>query len=186
MNRIKLLLADDHPKHIEIWGDYISDAGISDLVIDDCYDHMKMYDLLMERLYDVIFLDMDWSGSGGKKEEGLNILRCAKDFNPNCEVIIFTAYGAGENFERIKNAYELGVLNYINKNIVDIYDDEHYRYECITTLRQAIEKVKLRKKSQLSFLSRYFDDEAIPIDISCGDLIGRSDSMRRIGLLARD
>ena len=177
MSKIKLLLADDLPDHLDNWKKYIATSYIKNLQIDDYYEKEDVYNALQKGNYDVIVLDLDWSEGGGEVKEGLNMIQRAKEVTPNSEVIIVTGKGAGDNFGRIKEAFRLGAMDYISKE-TERYGEEHYRFEFIKSLNNAIEKVELRRKSQVPFFAHVFEDFKISKASSLGDLEGKSETMR--------
>ncbi|MDY6905334.1 MAG: sigma 54-interacting transcriptional regulator [Thermodesulfobacteriota bacterium] len=174
-SKTKIFLADDQPAQIEYWQTELARLNLPDIEIDSAFTTKKVYQALEKNLYDLLLLDMDWSDGGGHEKEGIDILKAAKQANPNIEVIIITAKGPGTNFNRIRDAYELGVTDFLEKGTGDYYQAEFER-----VIRNAREKTQLRQKARLPFWNSLVDETGIYNETNLGELVGRSEVMRRL------
>ena len=68
--------------------------------------------LMNKRSYEAVIADLRLSGIAG--EEGLEIIRCVKERNPETHIILITAYG---NQDVMKRAYNLGASFYFEKPV---------------------------------------------------------------------
>ncbi|MEW6078691.1 MAG: sigma-54 dependent transcriptional regulator [Thermodesulfobacteriota bacterium] len=173
MGRIKILLADDRPEWIKNWQEDLNHLDISDLNIHTQVEADEVYAALESDTFDILLLDMDWTDGGGRKEEGIEMLRRAKQASPATDVIIITGYGAGENYERIRNAYKYGVTDFLQKG-----DKEYHKSEFERIIRNALEKARLKRKAVSPFWRWIIDESGISIENTLGNLLGRSEMMR--------
>ncbi len=176
MSKIKIFLADDQAAQIDYWQTELSFLNIPGLEIDSAFKADRVYAALKKNIYDILLLDMDWSyffNSGGHEKEGIDMLRAAKQANPNIEVIIITAKGAGENFNRVRDAYQYGVTDFLGKG-----DSDYYKSEFERVIRNAVEKTRLRHKARLPFWNWVIDETDTYNENTLGELVGRSEIMR--------
>ena len=182
MSKIKILLADDRADQLDEWIEYIEESDISeDIKVDSFYSVVKVKEAIKKGYYDILFIDMDWTDfASGMEKEGLELLSLAKEVNPNSEVIIVTAKGVGDdNFDRIKKAFSLGAMDYIDKGVAKL-GPERYQFEFTKALKNAVEKIKLVKRSSISVLNRLIDDSDVSDSFEYGELLGQSEVMRRM------
>ncbi len=69
-------------------------------------------ELMNKRSYQAVIADLRLSGIAG--EEGLEIIRCVKERDPETRIILITAYG---NPDVMKRAYNLGASFYFEKPV---------------------------------------------------------------------
>ncbi len=174
MRRLKILLADDEASWIEdIWRNDLNRLNIPDLDIHSRIYADELRETLKKNIYDILLLDMDWSKGRGTPDEGIDILHLAKQTNPNIEVIIITAKGPGERYERIRTAYKYGAADFLEKGA-----SEYHKAEFERIIRNAVEKARLRHKANAYFWDRFIDESNISTENTLGNLIGQSEVMR--------
>lgn len=121
---MKILIADDEKSIVGILVKYLTKKGLS---VDSALDGDEALKLIMEREYDIVFLDIDMPGLSG-----LEILRYTKENNIRSKMVLLTGYPrAKEDFtetlqadEYLEKPVKLEVIG----NILDKYSpDPHNR-----------------------------------------------------------
>jgi DNA-binding NtrC family response regulator len=102
--QINILVVDDEKAVADILKDCISDKGRS---IDVCYDGLDGLDHIHNNFYDLIIVDLVMPKVGG-----LDVLKYAKNVNPDVLVIIITGYAS---LESAIMAVREGAYDYIRK-----------------------------------------------------------------------
>jgi DNA-binding NtrC family response regulator len=104
-----LLLIDDEPTILVAFRKLLQAPGI---VVETAETIEYARELLRGRFYDAVVADLRLSGFSG--EEGLEIIRFAKELHPETQIILITAYG---NEDVMKKAYPLGAAFYFEKPV---------------------------------------------------------------------
>lgn len=102
--QISILIVDDQKTVADILKDCISDKDRS---VDVCYDGLNGIDHIQKNVYDLIIVDLVIPRIGG-----LDVLKYAKQTNPDVLVIIITGYAS---LETAIMAVKEGAYDYIRK-----------------------------------------------------------------------
>jgi len=129
--QIKILIADDDKAIADILKDLLSESGRS---VDVCYDGLAAVEGLQKNVYDLVIVDLVMPRIGG-----LDVLKYAKEINPDVVVIIITGYAS---LETAIMAIKKGAYDYLTKP---------FKLEEIKiVVENAIDKIQLsREKSEL-------------------------------------
>jgi two-component system response regulator PilR (NtrC family) len=143
---VRALVLEDERGIREVLSIVLEEAGFD---VDEATSVCQAQDKLKENLYDILFVDLRLPDGSG-----MDIVREVKKLSPDAEVVVITAFASTET---VKEAFELGVYDYIEKP---------FKLEDIRLiLRNLKEKLTLREKLR---------KEAIP------ELIGRSVAIERL------
>lgn len=100
----RMLVVDDKPS----MRDMLADAfGAKGFVVTQATDGLDAINMLKEQAFDVIITDLNMPG-----ENGIGVLRAARDIAPDTLVLIITAYGT---VETAVEAMRLGARDFITK-----------------------------------------------------------------------
>jgi DNA-binding response OmpR family regulator len=127
--RIKILIVDDDTTIADILRDLISNKERS---VDICYDGLTALGSIQKTFYDLIIADLVMPGAGG-----LEVLRSAKNANPDAIVIIITGYAS---LETAITAIKEGAYDYIRKPCK--------LEEIRIAVENAIDKIKLYRENK--------------------------------------
>ena len=126
---IQILIADDDKVIADILKDFISNPERS---VEVCYDGQDACDKIKEKLFDLIIVDLVMPYKGG-----LEVLKFARQLNPEVLVIIVTGYAS---LETAVMAIKEGAYDYIVKPCrLD---------EFRIVIERAIDKIKLHKENK--------------------------------------
>jgi len=103
-NKRRILIIDDDIAVLESCEGILEDAGYLVTTATDGASGLRM---LQHRTFDLLLVDLKMPGMSG-----LEVLRAARESNPDVVVIIFTAYGT---IETAVEAIKSGAFNYITK-----------------------------------------------------------------------
>ncbi len=105
----QVLVVDDETTILLAFKKILQKPGIN---VDTAENINDVKGLLNKTCYDAVITDLRLSGVSG--EEGLEVIRYAKECNPDTKVILMTAYG---NQDVMKKAYSLGAAFYFEKPV---------------------------------------------------------------------
>jgi len=128
-SKTKILVIDDEKSVADILKDLISGRERS---VDVCYDGLAAIDRIQRGNYDLIIVDLVIPGVGG-----LDVLKYAKEINPNTVVIIITGYAS---LETAIIAVREGAYDYIRKPCK--------LEEIKIAVEHAIDKINLSKENR--------------------------------------
>jgi len=128
-SKTKILVIDDEKSVADILKDLISGRERS---VDVCYDGLAAIDRIQRGNYDLIIVDLVIPGVGG-----LDVLKYAKEINPNTVVIIITGYAS---LETAIIAVREGAYDYIRKPCK--------LEEIKIAVENAIDKINLSKENR--------------------------------------
>jgi len=129
--QINILIVDDDKTVADILKDFLSDSGSS---VGVCYDGLAAVESLQKDVYDLVIVDLVMPKVGG-----LDILKYAKEINPDIIVIIITGYAS---LETAIMAIKKGAYDYITKPCK--------LEEIKIVVENAVDKIRLnREKSEL-------------------------------------
>ena len=101
---IRILVIDDDASVADLLTNYLSNENKQ---VEACYESIEAMDRIRQRLYDLVIVDMVMPGA-----TGLDVLRCAKETDPEMVVIIITGYAS---LETAIVAIKEGAYDYIRK-----------------------------------------------------------------------
>lgn len=105
MKKMKLLIVDDEQALCRVLADRLNVLyGISP---DSCNSGNEALELIKERDYDVVVLDIEMPGL-----DGMQTLKRIKELRPKTQVVMFTGHGSEDR--RILSE-TLGAFNYVDK-----------------------------------------------------------------------
>lgn len=128
--QIKILVVDDEKAVADILKDVLADKARS---VDVCYDGVSGIKCIQENLYDLIIVDLMMPRIGG-----LDLLKYAKNTNPEALVIIITGYAS---LETAIMAIKEGAYDYIRKPCK--------LEEIRIIVDNAVEKIKLYRENKI-------------------------------------
>lgn len=130
INSGKILVVDDEQGFIDVITDVLESEGYS---IEGTSDPQQGLKLLKEKSFDLVITDLKMP-----TVNGVEIVKYAKERNPNTEVIVVTGYGS---LETALMALKHGVYDYLLKpfNVADITN----------TVNNAMEKIRLRQENEI-------------------------------------
>jgi CheY-like chemotaxis protein len=105
----RILVVDDDEHFRSLFTDLLQGWGYE---VQDASDGVAALTLLKETAFDLLFVDLKMPGMNG-----IEVIREAREVQPNARIIIVTAYGSKET---AIEALQLGVTDYLEKPIVDI------------------------------------------------------------------
>ncbi len=108
--KLKILLVDDEKEFVESLSERLE---LRNLEADVAYDGEQALDALKEGKHDVMVLDLRMPGI-----DGIEVLRRAKERNPDVQVVVLTGHGTDKDEAMVK---KLGAFAYLKKPI-DIDD----------------------------------------------------------------
>ncbi|MDF2613042.1 MAG: putative response regulatory protein [Clostridia bacterium] len=152
MNKLRVILVDDEIQAIEYLKELIDWNKYGFEVVAECTDGKRVLESFEKLDPHIIIADISMPGMNG-----LQLCEKIKEHNPNCQVILLTAYS---EFEYAKKAIELGVSNYLLKHTVDE-----------KTLLEELHKVKQATIHQLSVkeivtkhtMRHYIEGDEVPV-----------------------
>lgn len=100
-----ILVVDDDPIIQVFLSEILSDEGFTVACVDDGQQAM---DLMNTATYDLVITDMVLPG----RFSGIDLLRVARDKNPNCRVMVMTGYHSVDVAQRVVS---LGAADYVPK-----------------------------------------------------------------------
>jgi len=128
--QIKILIIDDEKAVADILKDFLSDN--KERSIEACYDGLAGIEHIEKNFYDLIIVDLVMPKVGG-----LDILRYAKQTNPDVLVIIITGHAS---LETAVTAIKEGAYDYIRKPCK--------LEEIRIVVENAIDKIKLYRENR--------------------------------------
>ncbi|MGH7176979.1 MAG: sigma-54-dependent transcriptional regulator [Tepidisphaeraceae bacterium] len=131
-----ILVVDDEKEHAQVMCEALSRLGHK---CDPAFSLAEAVTRLERQPYDVVVTDMVMEG----RQDGLDILRRAKQFNPPPPVVLVTAHS---DIPTCKQALSEGAYDYIEKPL----DLDHFRVQVNRAAeRMALEKQNLVLREQL-------------------------------------
>ena len=130
-------------------------------------DPNKIPDILKDEHYDVILLDMNFSGDTTSGNEGFNWLKKTLDLDPAAVVVLITAYG---NIEMAVKAIKEGATDFVLKP----WQNE----KLLATISSAM-KLSDSKREIEDLLSKQ-KQLTSDLDSQFQEIIGASDEMKRV------
>jgi YesN/AraC family two-component response regulator len=127
--QIKILIIDDEKSVADILRDLLSD---NERLIDACYDGLAGIERIQKNFYDLIIVDLVMPKVGG-----LEVLKYAKQTNPDVLVIIITGHAS---LETAVTAIKEGAYDYIRKPCK--------LEEIRIVVENAIDKIKLYRENR--------------------------------------
>jgi len=124
-------------------------------------------DLLASGSYDVLLLDMNFSGDFSSGKEGFQLMEQAKQTDPALSVILITAYG---DVEKAVKAMKHGAADFVMKP----WQNE----KLIATVRNAINLT--RSQRQVETLRAQQQELGKQLDQQYQSIIGKSESMQHV------
>jgi two-component system response regulator HydG len=109
-----ILVIDDETGHADVVAEALRQTGTDTLAV---YDAKNALELIESRFFDVVVTDLNLHND---KINGIDILKAAKEHNPNSQVILITAYAT---IDTCKEAIRIGASDYLVKPI----DIDHLR-----------------------------------------------------------
>lgn len=106
----RVLIVDDEAAILFAYKRLIEREGIG---VDSCASFEKAVSMIRVFIYQVIIADLRLSGTDN--EDGLEVLRFARDIQPEAKVILVTGYGSPEIRD---SALSLGVSHYFEKPVL--------------------------------------------------------------------
>ena len=103
-----ILIIDDEAGHADVLAEALSQSGGETIAV---YDAKNAVELLSTKHIDIVITDLNL---GDDKINGIDILKTAKEQNPNSDVILITAYAT---IDTCKEAIRNGAFDYLTKPI---------------------------------------------------------------------
>ncbi len=103
-----ILIIDDEAGHADVLAEALSQSGGETIAV---YDAKNAIELLSTKHIDIVITDLNLSDD---KINGIDILKTAKEQNPNSDVILITAYAT---IDTCKEALRSGAFDYLVKPI---------------------------------------------------------------------
>ncbi len=155
MRKIRIYIVDDEPGMLEVCEDTLN--ALSGVEIEVESDSRKAARRLAENGFDLLLTDIRMPGV-----DGIELLRIAREKDPNLPVLILTAY---PSVETAVESMKLGASDYIVKpfNTDDL----------LATVKRLIEEQQLRDENQL--LRRQVERS-----YAFGEMLGKSEAMQKI------
>lgn len=132
----QVLIVEDEPNHADVMADALRRLGHVCTIVNDVASAMEE---LKHGNFDVIITDLVMPGEGADgdgQEAGLQILKAAKQYQPNAETIMVTAHG---DVPTARAAFKHGAYDFIEKPL----DLEVFR----NLVNRAAETVALRQEN---------------------------------------
>jgi len=150
----KVLVVDDD----SLMKDFLKEAlGRSDYSVDLASTGEEALEKIKDKDYDVILSDIRMPSMGG-----MELLEATKEYLPDAEVIMMTAYGTVEN---AVEAMKLGAFDYVMKPFsADAIEMK---------LKRAFEQMRLKKENKNLH-------QALENTYSFGNIVGKSPQMQKI------
>ena len=108
-NAARVLIVDDEPTILLSLSHYLQGSGAE---ITKCRERRTAEEALRDDRFDLAIIDLCLSGGG--RPDGLELVRAAKQANPQTQVIVITAYGTDE---LRRQALEQGAAGYLSKPV---------------------------------------------------------------------
>jgi two-component system response regulator HydG len=105
----KVLIVDDEPTILLSLSHCLQRSGVT---VTTCRGLRAAEEALQADVFDLAIIDLCLSGSG--RPDGLELVRAAKEANPQTHVIVITAYGTDD---LRRQALEHGAAGYFSKPI---------------------------------------------------------------------
>jgi len=147
--QIDILIVDDEKPVADILKDCISDRDRS---VDVCYDGLDGIDHIQKNFYDLIIVDLVMPKIGG-----LDVLKYAKQANPDVLVIIITGYASLETaimavkegaYDYIRKPFKLEEIRIAVNNAVDKITLYRENRELLKKIQDAYHELMLLKKEK--------------------------------------
>jgi len=150
----KVLVVDDD----SLMKDFLKEAlGRSDYSVDLASTGEEALEKIKDKDYDIILSDIRMPTMGG-----MELLKATKEYLPDAEVIMMTAYGTVEN---AVEAMKLGAFDYVMKPFsADAIEMK---------LKRAFEQMRLKKENKNLH-------QALENTYSFGNIVGKSPQMQKI------
>ena len=155
MEKRKILIIDDEVGMLEVCSDTLSQ--IPKVSIKTESDSEKGAQLLKKDSYDLLITDLKMP-----KKSGIDILKIAKKTNPDCDVLIITAF---PTIETAVESMKLGAFDYLTKPLEPAI--------LLSYVKRILEQKHLEEENKL--LSRYVEKSFL-----FDDMIGRGSEMKNI------
>ena len=153
-----ILVIDDETGHADVVAEALRQTGADTLAV---YDAGNALELITSRFFDVVVTDLNLHDD---KINGIDILKPAKQHNPDSQVILITAYAT---IDTCKEAIRTGAFDYLVKPI----DIDHLR---------AMTERALKKTSQHVFTA-LADKERFVFE----GVMGKSSAMQTVFAVLR-
>ncbi len=196
IQQIKILIVDDDKTIADILKDYISDKERS---VEVCYDGLTAVESLQKNIYDLVIVDLIMPRIGG-----LDVLKYAKEINPDVIVIIITGYASLETaimaikkgaYDYIIKPFKLAEIKIVVENAIDKIKLNRENWELINKLQDAYHELMVLKQEKdddgkiasINFFSsnmpalRYLYNNSSPAN--CVDKLQAISSLKENGIL---
>jgi len=147
--QISILIVDDQKTVADILKDCISDKDRS---VDVCYDGLNGIDHIQKNIYDLIIVDLVMPRIGG-----LDVLKYAKQTNPDVLVIIITGYASLETaimavkegaYDYIRKPFKLEEIRIVVNNAADKIKLFRENRELLKKIQDAYHELMLLKQEK--------------------------------------
>lgn len=147
--QISILIVDDQKTVADILKDCISDKDRS---VDVCYDGLNGIDHIQKNIYDLIIVDLVIPRIGG-----LDVLKYAKQTNPDVLVIIITGYASLETaimavkegaYDYIRKPFKLEEIRIVVNNAADKIKLFRENRELLKKIQDAYHELMLLKQEK--------------------------------------
>ncbi len=155
MRKIRILIVDDEDGMLEVCEDTIDVLSGVETEVES--DPRRAAERLKDEGFDMLLTDVRMPGM-----DGVDLLRIARELDPNIPVLVLTAY---PTVETAVETMKLGAADYITK---PFHPDD-----LLATVQRLIDQLRLKEENQL--LRRQLERS-----YSFGDMLGKSSAMREI------
>lgn len=154
--QINILIVDDDKAIADIFRDLLSEEGRS---VEVRYDGLAAIESLQTAHFDLVIVDLVMPGVGG-----LDVLKYAKEINPDVIVIIITGYASLETaitavkegaYDYIRKPCKLEEIKIVAENAIDKIQLNREKGELLQKLQDAYHELMTLKKE------RHEEDEKI-------------------------
>ena len=148
--KIQILIVDDDEDIADILKDVVSDK---DRTVDVCHDGLAAISNIQKANYDLIIVDLVIPKVGG-----LDVLKYAKNANPDVLVIIITGYASVETavtavkegaYDYIRKPCKLEEIRIVVKNAVDKIRLNRENIDLLSKLQEAYHKLMILQEAKI-------------------------------------
>ena len=148
--KIKILIVDDDENIADILKDVVSDK---DRTVEVCHDGLAAISNIQKTDYDLIIVDLVIPKVGG-----LDVLKYAKNANPDVLVILITGYASIETavtavkegaYDYIRKPCKLEEIRIVVKNAVDTIRLNRENIDLLSKLQEAYHELMILKEAKI-------------------------------------
>ena len=148
-DNIRVLIVDDDKRSLEILAEFVSKLGYNVLMSSDGLQAIKR---IKEEELDVVLTDLKMPGA-----DGIEVLKVAKETNPDLHVVIITGYASLETtlqaikegaYDYITKPFKLDEVAVVLKNLSERIKLEKEKTHLIGYLREAYTELSILKESK--------------------------------------